>query len=636
MTASETVRNAAPGAPRDLASRLGPWVVVLAAVVAYLPSFGAPFVFDDGINIVDNPLIRSLWPPRWALGNPRPVTLFTFALNYAACGYRVAGWHAVNLAIHAAAALVLFDLVRRTCALPRLAPRLASRASWIALGSATLWALHPLHTSAVTYVVHRYESLAGLFYLLTLDLFARSVVAERPAALRVATVAACLLGMASKEIVVTAPMVVLLFDRCFVATRWRDALSERRTIHGALFAIWAVVAVLVALAPHSPSQGFGFEDLRPIDYARSEIGAIVHYLRLALWPDQLSIDYYDWPVARSLGEVALPAVVLGAIVLAGAFALAKAPPLGFWALAWLVVLAPTSSFYPLRGELVAERRMYVPLAFLIVGAVALVDAAMRSRRRTELSLLVATATALGVATFVRNASFRTPEGMYADILAARPANVRARYHLGLELDHSGRADEALAAFERAAADEPGCWACANNAGALLAKRGRWAEAERYFARAAALRPAEAAFRDGLEAVLVQQGKWAEAVEVQRGTVALAPDAPAQLEKLARLLASAPDARVRRGAEAVELAERAVAASSRAGQPSARARATLAAAYAEAGRWDDAARTAQALIDDGQRAGREPMVRTGAAMLARFRAREAWREADPAHASSPAP
>src|SRR5207247_143004 len=90
-------------------------------------------------------------------------------------GYEVWSYHAVNLAIHLGAGLCLFGLVRRTLRAPRLAERLGDAADGLALMTATLWLLHPLQTESVTYVVQRAESLMGLFYLLTLLAFARSV-----------------------------------------------------------------------------------------------------------------------------------------------------------------------------------------------------------------------------------------------------------------------------------------------------------------------------------------------------------------------------------------------------------------------------------------------------------------------------
>ena len=107
------------------------------------------------------------------LAAPRPVVQFTLALNHS-LGGGVWGYHAFNLAIHLLAALTLFGIVRRTLTLPALAPRFARASTALAFCIALLWALHPLQTESVTYVIQRMESLMGLFYLLTLYCFIRA------------------------------------------------------------------------------------------------------------------------------------------------------------------------------------------------------------------------------------------------------------------------------------------------------------------------------------------------------------------------------------------------------------------------------------------------------------------------------
>ncbi len=151
-------------------------LVVLAAVAAFSNSFTGPFVFDDLEAITDNPTIRQLWPIWKPLCPPsggetvsdRPVLNLSLAINYAVSGCDVRGYHVTNLAIHLLAALLLFGVLRRTLLLPLLADRWAPAATPLALAIALLWAVHPLQTESVTYIVQRAESLMGLFYLLTL------------------------------------------------------------------------------------------------------------------------------------------------------------------------------------------------------------------------------------------------------------------------------------------------------------------------------------------------------------------------------------------------------------------------------------------------------------------------------------
>ena len=201
-------------------------VIVAAIAGVYWNSLSAPFLFDDTLAIEQNNSIRQLWPLSHVFSPPsdgsgvtgRPIVNLSLALNYAWSGLNVTSYHVVNLVIHALAAAALFGLVRRSLLRPALRGRFTADAAWwIATAVALLWALHPLQTETVTCVVQRTEALVALFYLLTLYLFVRGVEASEPRAWHAAALVACMLGMASKEVMASAPLVVLLFDRTFFA-----------------------------------------------------------------------------------------------------------------------------------------------------------------------------------------------------------------------------------------------------------------------------------------------------------------------------------------------------------------------------------------------------------------------------------
>ncbi len=163
-------------------SRLSVVLILLAGGLAYANSCSGPFIFDDLSDILVNPHIRRLWPlANIFLAPPndpvpaRPIVNLTLALNYALSRYEVWGYHALNLVIHALAALVLFGLVRRTLLLPSLRQRYEPRAVWLALIAALVWVVHPLNTESVTYVIQRAEALLGLWMLLMLYGWVRGV-----------------------------------------------------------------------------------------------------------------------------------------------------------------------------------------------------------------------------------------------------------------------------------------------------------------------------------------------------------------------------------------------------------------------------------------------------------------------------
>ena len=159
-----------------------PLVLVVVGVITHLTALDGEFIYDDRTSILPEPAIRTLWPPwtaMWAADDSafagRPVVTYTLALNYAFGELEVRGYRAVNLAIHLLCTLALYGLVRRTLRLPRLRERFGESASALAGCVALLWMVHPIQTECVAYVTSRTESIAGLFYLLTLYGAARSL-----------------------------------------------------------------------------------------------------------------------------------------------------------------------------------------------------------------------------------------------------------------------------------------------------------------------------------------------------------------------------------------------------------------------------------------------------------------------------
>src|SRR6188474_3301431 len=150
-------------------------VIVGAGTLAFSNSLDSPFIWDDQTAIIDNPTIRSLWPPWGPLVPPletpvsrRPLVNLTFAISYALHGLDVTGYHLFNLGAHVLAACLLFGIVRRTLAGERLRDRLGGRASIVALIATLLWMVHPLVSEVINYATQRTTVMAGVFFFATL------------------------------------------------------------------------------------------------------------------------------------------------------------------------------------------------------------------------------------------------------------------------------------------------------------------------------------------------------------------------------------------------------------------------------------------------------------------------------------
>ncbi len=541
------------GAAAELPSRIprgAAWLavplLVAAALAAYHNTFSTPFIFDDDEAIVNNPVLRHLWPLGEVLfggqeagmtGNGRPVLNLTLAVNHAISGQGVGSYHAVNLAIHVAAGLVLFALMRRALRLAEFAGRWDAVADPMAGLAALLWLVHPLQTESVTYIVQRAESLAGLFCLLTLYGFVRSVQNPGGASARAwqgMAVVSCLLGMGSKEVMVSAPLLVLVYDRVFVAGSFRAAWGSRRGFYGLLAATWLPLAWLVARTG-GRGDSAGFDTAVPAGtYLLTQCAAVMHYLRLTVWPDPLVLDY-GTPVVAGLGDVWWQAPVLLALAGGTVWALRRRPWLGFLGVWFFALLAPSSSFVPVATQTMAEHRMYLALAApVILGVLGLYFGL--GRRGGWIG--VAVAAALIAATIRRNEDYASRLAIWTDTVAKRPDNPRAQNNLAIELTVAGRTDEAVAHFRESLRLQPDRNEARTNLANELLRAGRGAEAIAGYELALRARPDDVLTLGNLGVALMQGGRLAEAQGCYEHLVALDPANPSAQGNLGYLLLQA--------------------------------------------------------------------------------------------------
>jgi len=498
--------------PRGLTGIAGA-VIALAVVGAYAGSLSGPFVFDDIESIVENGTLRNLWPISGVLSPPfhegqtvggRPLLNLSFGLNYAWGGLNPFGYHCANLAIHVLAALLLFGAVRRTLRSARPQPGDGRTETWLAAAVALLWALHPLDTEAVTYVVQRAESLMGLFFLLAVYAFIRGNEAESAGLGRakgwfLLCFVACLLGVGTKEVMAVAPVVILLYDRTFVSGGFSAALKRHRLLYGGLVSTWLPLAWLVhRTANRGGSMGFGVA-VPLASQVLTQFVAIAHYLRLAVWPDPLIFDYGPQRFGLSVSTSLAVVVVLGLVasVLVG---LGRGRAWGFLGAAFFAVLLPTS-VVPEQRQTMVEHRMYLALIPLVIAAVVglflvgrkILKAKFADRGWTAgLAAIGLLAGLYGEMTYKRNQTYQSVVGLWSDTVAKCPANPYAHNNLGRALVEAHRLPEALMQFGEAARLAPGLPDAQINLANALAASGKVAEAIPHYQQAIAIVPSLAA------------------------------------------------------------------------------------------------------------------------------------------------
>ncbi len=382
-------------------------LVLVVTTIAYVPAIRGAFIFDDLFGIRDNPSIRQLTPsvalrpPAHLPVSGRPVSNYSLAIDYAINGWlgvdqapdpggpdQTIVFHATNLLLHLAGGLLLFGIVRRTVRSQRYSPRLIPDADWIAVAVAAVWLLDPLQSEAVNYLMQRTELLASVCYLGTLYSAIRAGDASTRRAVvlwsAVATVV-CLLGMGSKEIMLSAPLMVILYDRAFRVSSWRALLAGTagapRRLYAALAATMILGIALIATGARAATVGEGL-GMPWYTYLYSQAWAIPHYLGLAVWPNPLSLDYGWKPIHGFAGVPGL--VVLGLFGAATLVAWGRAHRWGWFGFlgAWFfLILAPSSSVVPIITEVAAERRIY--LAFAAVAALAVAGLIALGRRAAD-------------------------------------------------------------------------------------------------------------------------------------------------------------------------------------------------------------------------------------------------------------
>ena len=519
-----------PGTARARIAILAAFIT-LAGAAAYSNSFTDRFAgLDAKESIRDNPHIRTLWPLSEAMSLPllettvaddegskggtvvrRPVLSLTFALNYALLGPDPNSFHAVNLAIHLAAALVVFGLVRRTLQRQGFA---AEHAGGLALAVALIWVVHPLQTEAVTYLVQRAESLMGLLLLLTLYCSVRALDSARPALWYAAAAVACALGMGTKETMVVAPLLVLLYDHVFVADGSCQRLRQRWPLYIALAACWLVLGVLIVTTFTDAMRDF--DEGRTLPYLLSQPRVLLHYLRLAVWPHPLHLyvntESFD---VRGLADVVVPGLVVVASLAATAWALSRKRGYGYLAAWFFVILAPTSSVVA-TSDTIQEHRMYLPLAAVLSAIVVFGDTALRRfcpanlRSSLGFAIVAATVLLLGGATRARNADYHSEFSMVHEADLPEAYMILAQHHLYPgNVDEAARAAQALLEGHRSA-DQRDVVFAHFISGFAAERRGDLESAAAHFGRAAELQPGFAYARRELASVLRRLGRLAEA------------------------------------------------------------------------------------------------------------------------------
>ncbi len=401
-----------------------------AALAAYGNAFFGSFQFDDFNVIVRQGAVHSLGAWWDSMPGIRPLLKLSYALSWSAGGGGTYAFHAVNIMLHAANVLLVWQVLRTLFERMGVAGE-----GFAAFAAALLFALHPAHTEAVTYLSGRSSSMMALFYLASLLAYLRG-------APRWVSPALFLAALATKEVAVTLPFALLLCEALDVRRPFdlRAAL-RRQALH------WGVLGLGLALMAALPRYREMLEAslaLRPFaDQLALQTGAIARHVGVLILAVPPNIDPQVVAVPPIAGLAVVAAIAVGC-------ALLRVQPWYALALLWFFLhLAPTNSLLP-RLDAVNDRQLYLAS----IGPLALAGLALSLMPRGRVALAAALALVLALGTVLRNRDYRSEVALWTETARLSPGKARAFNNLGFALQQAGRPEEARAAYERALALDP--------------------------------------------------------------------------------------------------------------------------------------------------------------------------------------
>jgi len=355
-------------------------VIAAMTLIAYSNTFTASFHFDDNPSIVENAVIKRVTMDNIIslLSGVRPVVYLSLMFNYALGGLNVVGYHIFNIALHIVNSMFVYLLMLWTLNLPAVEANYRGRAKRMALFGALLFAVHPVQTEAVTYIITRTELLATFFYLGTFLLFIKGTRTNRPS-YYVGAFFTAALSMGSKEWAVTLPALLMIYDYLFIAEGKFRVVASRWMVYVAVTIPWVIVLRNLDLfAVASAGTGIGFNvsttsGITAKTFWLTSLNVIWTYIRLLFLPIHQNLDY-DYPIAKTLFEFPTLLSLAGhAAVVSTAlwFYKKKGWLLIPFGVAWFYIgLSPVQSVVPII-DVIFEHRAYMPsIGFFLVFVVA--------------------------------------------------------------------------------------------------------------------------------------------------------------------------------------------------------------------------------------------------------------------------
>jgi protein O-mannosyl-transferase len=462
-------------------------LIAIAGIVVYSNSLDCSFHFDDRLSIIENPLITNLSNfanLNYWLHPGRQIAYLSFALNYHFNHNNVLGYHLINIIFHIITGIFSFLLIKLLLNLNNSKHiKFDKYKNWLALFSALFFVVHPLQTQAITYIVQRMASMAAMFYIISIYLYAVGRIEHtqknkitRAIIFYIFALISGFLAVMTKENAATFPFAMLLFEFCFIRNKENKIFKNYIIYSFSGFVIICIIYLLINPSIFTTDATHGIS-ISSMDYLINQFVIIVRYLQLTLLPINQCADYGDFALHFPYILTFWDLKVIGSFLLLSAlFVLAiylykKNRALSFGLFWFFLTLSIESSIIPIADPMF-EHRMYLPMLgiglFLINSLFLIFNKIKPIYIFTFLSVLIVV---LGNSCYSRNKIWKTDLSLWTDVIKNAPYNARGYNNRGLAKKNLGDKEGALQDYNRAIEITPEYSLAYNNRGNLKEKLG---------------------------------------------------------------------------------------------------------------------------------------------------------------------
>lgn len=493
-------------------------VITLVTLLCFANSLSGEFIFDDYIAVVEHPTVKYLSNiPKLFLqgyfgddssaGLYRPLTSLSFAINFAISGQNPTSYHLLSIFIHIINSGLIYVLTY-----------FYSRQRFLALMSALFFAIHPVHSEAVSAIYGRPELLATMFLLVAWLTYQQS---NKNNLYYVVSLVSYFLSLLCKESGIVLIGILFLVQICQTdslgsCNDWKEKLTPSKRLLGYILVTlpYLLIRVWVTKAFGIPKAGqfFGNETFLTRLYTMS-LG-YVEYFKLLVWPAKLYTEYnYSViPKATTLNlPVALSLLLITLIVILGIWQIKRNPLIAFAILFFFVTTSIVSNIFISTGILIAERTIYLPVASIcLLLAVVLYQTYIKGWEKVAIVSFIAILSLGIIRTYIRNFDFYSNFTFFSSIIKLAPNHPKGNYGLGLYYEDNKEFDKAELYFKKALELSPNSALIHVIIGNLYNKQGRSDMAMAMFKKAISLDGNNADAHSFYGAGLLAQGNLCEA------------------------------------------------------------------------------------------------------------------------------